>query len=452
MTATLSEGTWGEAGGRLREGARREDELASLSAHLAAPTARWLELAWELCECGEYDDAAGCLAFRCGLTRREAGECLRLAGALRGLPATRAAFARGELSFTKVRALTRVATVSSEAALVELAGALTAAQLERALRAFRRVRAAEARETHELEFVDYFFDEDGTLYLRARLAAEDGTAPGESAGGCAGTGARPAPGGGWAGAGPGPAGGVSPEPPRPLQVEALLDLAERSLAPGREPRGEPARLVVHVDADALLRDGGGRCEVEDGPSISPETARRRGCDAEVVAQVERDGLPVSVGRRRRTVPRALRRLLSARAHETCAFPGCERRRRLQAHHRRHWAQGGETSLDNLVLLCFHHHRLVHEGGYTVEDDPAGGLRFRNRHDLLVPRAPSRPPPRAGGDAARRARAQRARHRPAHRPLRQRRPARPRARHPRHRPGRRCTRPRPARLTAPAAPP
>lgn len=111
-----------------------------------------------------------------------------------------------------------------------------------------------------------------------------------------------------------------------------------------------------------------------------------------MAQIERDGLPVSVGRTRRTVPPALRRLLEARDDETCCFPGCERRRHLQAHHRHHWAHGGETSLDNLVLLCFHHHRLVHEGGYTIESDDGGGLLFRNRHGLACTTLAPRPPP------------------------------------------------------------
>ena len=106
---------------------------------------------------------------------------------------------------------------------------------------------------------------------------------------------------------------------------------------------------------------------------------------------------MSVGRKRRTVPPSLRRLLEARDDQTCCFPGCERTRHLQAHHRRHWADGGETSLDNLVLLCFHHHRLVHEGGYTVEEDNAGGLRFRNRHGVLSPHAPPRPPPCGADD-------------------------------------------------------
>ena len=184
---------------------------------------------------------------------------------------------------------------------------------------------------------------------------------------------------------------------RSLGVEALLGLAEASLAAPDTERVERARLVVHVDAATLTTDAHGRSELEDGPVISTETARRLGCDADVVAQVEQDGLPLSVGRKRRTVPPALRRLLEARDGDTCCFPGCERRRHLQAHHRRHWADGGETSLDNLVLLCFHHHRFLHEGGYTIEGDPQGGLRFRNRHGVLSPNAPPRPPPGWGDE-------------------------------------------------------
>ncbi|HET6682288.1 MAG TPA: DUF222 domain-containing protein [Gaiella sp.] len=387
---------------RYQEERRRVDELATLSAHLSAATARMLELVWTMHEKGDVDggELAGFLAFRCGITGREAREYLRVAEALHELPATRAAFSRGELTFTKVRALTRVATATSEERLLELAGALTASQLERALRVYRRITVDEARETHEVEYVDYHFDEDGSLYLRARLAAEDGTvlvkaldaarervferrrherAAAECEADARDTSMH------------------VDGPERPVRVEALAEVAQAALAATDEPGLERARLVVHVDADALTVDGRGRSELEDGPVICPETARRLGCDAELVAQVERDGLPVSVGRKRRTVPPALRRLLEARDDETCCFPGCERTRHLQAHHRRHWAAGGETSLDNLVLLCFHHHRLVHEGGYTVEDDGAGRLRFRNRSGVLTANLPPRPPPAWAGE-------------------------------------------------------
>jgi hypothetical protein len=88
-----------------------------------------------------------------------------------------------------------------------------------------------------------------------------------------------------------------------------------------------------------------------------ETTRRLSCDASLV----RDG------RKSRTFPSALRRALRAR-DGGCRFPGCENRRFVDAHHVHHWAQGGETTLGNLVLLCRRHHRAVHEGGYRVDRD------------------------------------------------------------------------------------
>ena len=180
-------------------------------------------------------------------------------------------------------------------------------------------------------------------------------------------------------------------------MEALLDLAEASLAAPDVERVERAQVVVHIDADALSADGRGRTELEDGPV----DLARDGAAAGLRRGARRPGgarRPAGERRtQRRTVPPALRRLLEARDEETCCFPGCERRRHLQAHHRQHWAHGGETSLDNLVLLCFHHHRLVHEGGYTVEDDGASGLRFRNRHGVLCSALPPRPPPGSADD-------------------------------------------------------
>jgi len=302
------------------------------------------------------------------------------------LPALRAAFHRGELSFYRLRALTRVATPVCEQRLLDLARALTAAQLERALRVFRRLRAEQARTSHELEYVDYYWDEDGSLILRARLSAEDGTQlvrPLEDARERVHARRRAER---QSSAEPPDATAAAFEPARALKVEALIELSQRALAEPIET-GEPeqARLVVHIDAAALTADATGRCELEDGPVIAPETARRLGCDAEHTTSIERDGLPVSVGRTRRTVPPRLRRLLQARDHDRCRWPGCDNKRHLAAHDRTHWTHGGETSLDNLILLSWQHHRLVHEGG------PAGELRFRNRHGLLHPTIP-RPPP------------------------------------------------------------
>jgi hypothetical protein len=159
----------------------------------------------------------------------------------------RAAFARGELTFSKVRALTRVATPSCEEGLLELAGVLTASQLERALRAFRRLATDDARRAHALEFVSYQFEEDGSLYLRARLPAEDGMLVVKAleaarkrvyerrreeragAASCEQTGGTDAT--------------RAAEPLRSANVEALLEIAETSLASDETPHrvGAPGR-------------------------------------------------------------------------------------------------------------------------------------------------------------------------------------------------------------------
>jgi hypothetical protein len=157
-------------------------------------------------------------------------------------------------------------------------------------------------------------------------------------------------------------------------------------------------VVVHVDEDALAGSGGG-CELDDGPALAPETARRLTCDASLVELRARSGKPLSVGRKTRSVPPALRRALRRR-DRGCRFPGCERRRFVDAHHIEHWVRGGETSLDNLVLLCRRHHRLVHEGGYGIERLPRGKLRFLDPYGVPVPDAPHPPPGSLGALLAR----------------------------------------------------
>jgi Domain of unknown function (DUF222) len=153
-----------------------EDEIATLASHIYAGTCRWLELVAELDRRGGF---AGCsvaewLAWRCALTPRAAREHVRVARRLGELPLIREAFAAGELSYAKVRALTRVAEPESEEELLELARHMTASQLERAVRAYRRVTAAQANDLHALAHVGYTWEEDGSLVLRARLAPEDG--------------------------------------------------------------------------------------------------------------------------------------------------------------------------------------------------------------------------------------------------------------------------------------
>ena len=150
-------------------------------------------------------------------------------------------------------------------------------------------------------------------------------------------------------------------------------------------------MVVHVD-EAALRGGGestGAGRPGDGRADLPlETVRRLSCDGSLVPVVENAaGHILNVGRRQRTVPTAIRRALQAR-DEGCAFPGCTHTHFVDAHHVRHWSDGGETSLDNLVLLCSHHHRLVHEGGFQIRrDTPRDGaprLYFQRADGRVIP--------------------------------------------------------------------
>ena len=197
---------------------------------------------------------------------------------------------------------------------------------------------------------------------------------------------------------------TAPAAPSPTNAECVAAIAETALArpPSGLAGGERQQLIVHVDAETLATDrpgaqatGGGSCSIADGPGIAPETVRRLACDCSFVAALERDGKPLSVGRRTRSVPPAIRRALLVRDGR-CQFPGCERRRFVDAHHIVHWARGGETRLDNLVLLCRHHHRLVHEGGFTVGRDPGSGrLAFRTPDGIRLEPAPAPPRPRGG---------------------------------------------------------
>jgi hypothetical protein len=341
-----------------------EDLLSTLAAHLSAGMCRWLELVgefdrrrgwfgWGVASCAEW------LAWRCALQPRAAREHVRVARLLPELPLIHAAFARGELSYAKVRALVRVAEPETEHNLLDLAEVLTASQLERALRACRRVLNAEAQEVHEDAHLDLFWDEDDALVVQGRLAPEDGALLVRAIEAARDTLAEE-----------GECGSAEPRRRRATRAQALVALADATLA-AAETRtgGDRCQVVVHVDADTFTGndESAGGCVVEDGPAIAVETARRLACDASVVAVSERRGRSVQVGRKTRTVPIGLRRALKKR-DECCRFPGCDNRRFLQAHHVRHWAKGGKTDLDNLMLLCTAHHRSVHEGECSVDNE------------------------------------------------------------------------------------
>jgi Domain of unknown function (DUF222)/HNH endonuclease len=351
-----------------------ENELASLASDLYAGMCRWLELVAELDRRGGL---AGCttaewLAWRCGVMPRTAREHVRVARRLAELPLIRRAFGWGEISYAKVRALTRIARLESEEELLELAQELTAAQLDRAVRAYQRVTTDDAVALQDAAYVGWYWDEDGSLVIRGRLAPEDGAVFLQALD-AAHAFIRER----------------GSAHPRSTNAEALVAMVELALSGGARPGGERHQVVVHVDQDALAGAAEGGCELDEGPAIAPETARRLACDSAVVQVHEREGKALSVGRKTRSIPPGLHRALKRR-DRGCRFPGCENYRFVDAHHVRHWAEGGETSLDNLVLLCRRHHRFVHEGGYSV-DRTGNQFRFRDPWGAPIPDAP-RPPP------------------------------------------------------------
>jgi hypothetical protein len=373
------------------------DEIAELSAHLDAATARLLDLIREFDArdgwSNGFSSCAAWLSWRVGLAPGAAREHVRVARALGTLPLLAQALARGELSYAKVRALTRVATPETEERLLAVGRAGTADHVERIVRGWRRVdRQAENREAarqHASRALHVYPDSDGTVILRGRLTAEVGALLVQALAAARETLYQQARGQETEG-----------DPPTMVQqqADALALLAETALHHGIDPGvpGERYQVVVHVDAEILADpDQPGQSVLEDGARVPAGTSQRLACDAgRVVMRHDRDGRVVEVDARTRTIPPAIRRALHHR-DRGCRFPGCGVRFG-QGHHIRHWAHGGPTTLSNLALLCRRHHRAVHEEGYQVDRQPDGELRFRRPDGRLLPEVPRSPEVR--GDA------------------------------------------------------
>jgi hypothetical protein len=175
-------------------------------------------------------------------------------------------------------------------------------------------------------------------------------------------------------------------------------IAETALTQGLAARSGPQRtqVIVHLDVQTLTGTAwGDRCELEDGPDLAPAVARRLACDASLVPLIgDGAGQPLSVGRSTRAISPTLRRALRSR-DQGCAFPGCHQTRFVEGHHIQHWAAGGETSLANLVTLCWYHHHLMHEGGYRLEVTAPGAFDFFRPNGTQVERIPKRSGPHDG---------------------------------------------------------
>ena len=387
------------------------DEIAVLAAQVDVGTHRLLTCIRRFDESEEWGHqgartCADWLAWRIGLAPGAAREKVRVARALGRFPAIDAAMASGRLSYAKVRALTRVATPTNEARLVEIALAATGAQLERMCRRFRRViddgaipgmEAAvdpscdpcgvHVRNTDAGHVrIDVTLDPaDAALVLAAIDRARDQLRAVTTTTTRASTEAR----------------SRNREPMVANRLDGLIAMAERTMAPAPQTDGADARLapapqvIIHLDQAVLGPDGARDAYLDDGTRVSAETFRRVSCDSALVAVTTgKSGEILDVGRKTRVVPTPIRRALWSR-DRGCRFPMCTNRRFVDAHHVRHWSRGGPTSFDNLVLLCSFHHRLLHEGGFKVSMAAGDIPRFltpRGQEIVRVPDVPSIPIP------------------------------------------------------------
>jgi hypothetical protein len=393
-----------------------EHEVVTIFANIHAGNHRALILIAEFhrrrgYELGGHRSTADWLHFRTGLGLGAAREKVRAALALEKLPLTSEAMGRGELSFSKVRAITRVATPESEGELLEVAREMTTAELERCVRAWKHLSR---KEEASLEKVNYrrrrlsvFPDESGAYVVRGVVTAEvgallmraveaasdalfsaeakDETTPEQRRADALGLLAERAMAAGFGGE----AGEAGTEREAEEDVSGeTRGRTDGNPAPLSGTHAERYQVVLHVDPATLAPQGEpGRSNLEDGVRVSAETSRRICCDSSLVKVLRGpDGEVLDVGRRTRTIPPAIRRALEVR-DGGCRWPGCNLRF-TAAHHVEHWAEGGETRLGNLLLLCAFHHRKVHEGGwkalYNAKDDtalffgPGGVLRYTRR--------------------------------------------------------------------------
>jgi len=350
-----------------------EEELVAHAQRINAAEYAFLELVREFdirqgWKPYQFNNCAEWLNMKCGIVVGTAREKVRVASALFDLPRISRAFASRELSYSKVRSLSRVATPQNEAQLLDYAQQATAEQVQRRCQqmhnADRAASTHDVNEIHRGRFLRRSVDGCGRMTISVELTEEAGAlvmAALERAMAEADA-SRDAS----------TAEDEASFPAR--QADALVDMARAYLAGESAKSASPAdhyQVVVHVDEAALRAE-----PVEGARSDLPiESVRRLCCDAGVVVVTEDDkGNPLDLGRKHRVVQPALRRALIARDRH-CCYPGCAHTRWLEAHHVMHWIDGGKTSLDNTLLLCSAHHRRLHEGGFRIKPNHTGEWYF-----------------------------------------------------------------------------
>ena len=404
-----------------------ETDLIALAGQMNAAEYRFIRLL------GEFDDTGGWrgegirsfshwLNWKIGMGAVMAREKVRVARALPDLPLIDAAFSSGAVSYSKVRAMTRVATPENEQFLLQIAEHGTASQMEYLVRKYETCKRLEEPKDSDAwkreKFLRCCQDENGMLVIRARLPIEEGalvvqaldliqaenkkqqeeavaveaTANGSEAEDTVSDSAEVKVNSSNVSAESFSA-GMTREDYRANRASSLTQLAEYYLeGRGREAShhalGEKYQLFVHVNANPVnsqhrINTADSACIDQGHRFLSLEVARRLACDASLTRVLEDDaGNVLDIGRRSRIIPRAMAHALRIR-DGGCRYPGCCQRTRVDAHHIKHWAEGGETSMENLVRLCRFHHGLLHKGEYRLHREMTGELVFTNRRNERI---------------------------------------------------------------------
>jgi hypothetical protein len=355
-----------------RSHGERSDAIEQLGALVVAATAEMLDVvtAADRQEDWRVDGATSMTAWLVGMLHvsfATAKEWVRVGATLDQLPRVREAFSEGMLSWDQVRHATVFLTPEQDEDAAQSLPSLSAAQIEEMARFARRRSARDADSGARDRLFTWRKDRDTDGYrYRGFLPAEEGALLNAAI-------ERRAE-----------RRGVNPEtgcydPPHQACADALVEMARNDALDNPGP--DPTVVVVHVDSDVVDGTAEGNGSI-DGIPVAADSVRRLLCDCELEYSVDGpDGTCIGIARAGRTLPRWIRRRLLFRDGR-CRFGGCERRVR-HFHHIQHWTDGGPTDSYNLVGLCWDHHHLVHEGGWTLEGNADGELTFTSPYGRQI---------------------------------------------------------------------
>jgi hypothetical protein len=312
------------------------------------------------------------VGVRLGVGFGTAGRLVRVALRLTLLPVISESFRAGKLSLDQVDVLSQIATPTTEAGLVAETLGLSNAQLERLARRANPPKADDERSVYERRSLVRQWNLDvSELRFHGSLSAVEGAVFDRVIDERVER------------MGPNPETGMF-DPLITRSADALIEVCSATTGDTKTTSSSLFQITVHADVEALTTVDQGVTELVSGGLVPNDVARYLSCDCLVETLVTTGSQVVGVGRNSRTVPQWLRRLVVFRDGGRCRFPGCRNPRWLHAHHIQHWADGGSTDLDNLILLCGFHHRFIHTHHWHITTGVTGGFAFRKPDWTLYP--------------------------------------------------------------------